>query len=177
MHFKNWGLTVNYYADAMRRYFDFEGRASRTQYWLFSAVYLGILFIAALIDISIDENQRDPDTFFTSAVLLTHLVPSIAISVRRLHDINKSGWHLFLALIPLVGFIVVLIFMCTPTQTNEGPAQEHKKREPAGTYNQLHPTTESSLQQLEKIASLRASGAIDEEEFQQLKANVLTRVS
>ena len=85
-----------------RKYADFTGRATRSEFWWFvlflflaDIVLLAILHILWLI--------------FTVGVLL----PRIAVAVRRLHDIDRSGWWILLALIPLVGAIVLIIWYCT----------------------------------------------------------------
>lgn len=172
------GLTVNYYTDAMRRYFDFEGRASRTQYWVFNLILFGIMVVALALDIAIDDQSAEPAAFFTGIVVLVHFIPALAITARRLHDTDKSAWWLLLMLAPGIGAIVLLIFMCTPTQTinNRYTAPMHAAQ--SDKLDQATPpSTNTPLNQLEKIASLRAAGAIDEDEFKQLKAGVLSRTN
>lgn len=77
------------------KYFTFSGRASRSEYWFFAL--LG--FIIGLI----------PGLNLLGLVLF---IPSLAVTVRRLHDTDRSGWWMLLALIPLIGGIVLLVFMC-----------------------------------------------------------------
>jgi uncharacterized membrane protein YhaH (DUF805 family) len=94
----------------LRRYADFEGRSRRTEYWLFRLFQL-IVFVV-LFGIAMTMGRAG------GAVLLLYvlfamavLIPSIAVSVRRLHDTNRSGWWLLIALIPF-GAFVILVFDC-----------------------------------------------------------------
>lgn len=97
-------------------YFNFEGRARRSEYWYFTLVnliiVLGIYAIGAiglLADIEILLILTGT-VMFAFAILL--IIPSIAVAIRRLHDTNKSGWWYLIGLIPFGG-IVLLIFYCT----------------------------------------------------------------
>ena len=94
------------------RYTDFNGRSRRSEYWWssLSIAIIGAIVTAILGDLS----------FIWS---LAVLVPGIAVSVRRLHDIGKSGWWYLIGLVPLVGFILLLIWNCTDsTEDNQwGP--------------------------------------------------------
>ena len=169
---------MNHYTNAMRHYVDFEGHASRTQYWLYTLTLFGITVVALALDLIIDDQSAEPAAFFTGMVVLAHFIPSLAISARRLHDIGKSAWWLLLMLAPGIGSIVLLVFMCTPTKTGENRFNTHiGETQSVERKPHFESTEQSSLHQLEKIASLRATGAIDEDEFKQLKANVLARSS
>lgn len=172
---------MHHYVNAMRQYAVFSGRATRSQYWLFSLVLFGMLIIALMIDqVFGDTTTDEPAGVISGLVYLAHLVPSIAVGVRRLHDTDRSGWWLLAVFVPLIGQLAVLIFMCLPSSPGRNrfdvaPGYEPQERS-AGT-EPAAATPAHSLDQLEKIASLRASGAIDEDEFKQLKANVLTHSS
>ena len=107
-------------------YVDFKGRTSRKHYWL---AVLGIILIAFVAGFVCGLCGMDEKTTTTVSGLisLATLLPSIAILVRRLHDINKSGWFIFISLIPLVGGIILLVFMCLPSvdENNQyGPKDE-----------------------------------------------------
>lgn len=84
------------------RYADFGGRSRRSEYWWAS---LAIGLIGGMLSVVVPE--------LSGLWSLAILVPSIAICVRRLHDIGKSGWWYLLILIPLVGTILLLIWYCT----------------------------------------------------------------
>jgi len=98
----------------LKRYADFSGRSRRKEYWMF---VLGI-FIAAIV-LSIVEGILGLSGMvggvygpLTTILLLAVIIPGIAVQVRRFHDQDKSGWFVLLALIPFVGSIAVLVFMC-----------------------------------------------------------------
>ncbi|HEY2332109.1 MAG TPA: DUF805 domain-containing protein [Acidimicrobiales bacterium] len=97
-----WKLVV------LERYAKFDGRASRAEYWWFVLANL----IAYLVLIIL---TRISGIFFVLNALygLALIVPSLAVFVRRLHDTNRSGWWFFIGLVPLVGGIVLLVFVLT----------------------------------------------------------------
>ena len=87
------------------KYADFSGRAGRPEFWWF------VLFtIVAGMAFSIGGNLAD------SLWTLVTLVPSIAVGARRLHDTHRSGWWQLLGLIPVVGWIVLIVFLAQPTK-------------------------------------------------------------
>ncbi len=115
------------YLDAMLRYFEFSGRSSRTQYWVFwlVALLLSLLGIAAdyyLFGIIPSRETAGPLGAFMGII---HVFPGITVTVRRLHDSGRSGWWYFLPLIPLIGSIIHLVMMCRsgdPADNEYGPA-------------------------------------------------------
>lgn len=176
---------MHYYTDAMRNYVVFAGRASRSQYWFFNLALFIMLVVGMVIDQMVGDTTRDePAGIFTAIVYLAHMLPAIAVTVRRLHDTDRSGWWILAGLVPLIGQIALLVFMCKPStpgvnrfggnSADNAPAQPVTNRH---IIAQAHNSAAAPLDQLEKIASLRASGAIDEDEFKQLKANVISRPS
>ncbi len=88
------------------QYADFTGRTSRQAYWMFTLVYI-ILIVLISIAEEIALGTELPSTLFTLAVI----IPSIAITTRRLHDIGKSGWWQLIYFIPILGWIVMLLFL------------------------------------------------------------------
>ena len=88
----------------LSKYADFNGRARRSEYWFwFLAVIIG-----AIVTSIIDSIIGIPLTYVI--FVLGVLVPNIAVSVRRMHDIGKSGWLVLLFLIPIVGFILMIVW-------------------------------------------------------------------
>lgn len=96
---------MNWYVKVMQNYFDFQGRATRAEYWYFTAFNLLFYMGASLIDVII--------MIPAASVLygLIVLVPGTAVFVRRLHDVGKSGWWIMLSFVPLVGFVILIYFL------------------------------------------------------------------
>ena len=95
-----------------QKYVGFEGRASRSEYWWF-VLLTGIAYIiAAIIDAIIFGIELTDPTPISWTLQIGILLPSLAVSVRRLHDIGKSGWYLFITLIPIVGLILLIVWYC-----------------------------------------------------------------
>ncbi len=96
--------------EIIKKYAKFEGRANRPQYWYFVLTLFLAFFILEILCVIPFVNII---AFLALLVLsLGLIVPGIAVTVRRLHDTNKSGWWLLLCFVPFVGSIVILVFMC-----------------------------------------------------------------
>jgi len=111
------------YIQVLKKYDDFSGRASRTEYWLFQLVNIGILFLGSLLFTLIDTLAM-PLLMVVSIYLLVVFIPSLAVTVRRLHDTNKSGWFILISLLPYIGSLILLIFYVldsTPGDNMYGP--------------------------------------------------------
>ena len=111
---------MNWYLDVLRKYATFDGRARRKEYWYFILFNAIAQFILTIID-SV-TGSFSPETgigLLAGIYTLVVLIPSIAVSVRRLHDTERSGWWLLAALIPLIGAIVLFIFMVLDSQADE----------------------------------------------------------
>lgn len=93
-------------------YCNFSGRASRSEFWWF---YLFNIILSAVIGIVFcwSENAMN---IATGLVNLALLLPSLGLAVRRLHDINKSGWWIFISLIPIIGWILLIVWYCKDSQ-------------------------------------------------------------
>ncbi|MCH8545761.1 MAG: DUF805 domain-containing protein [Cryomorphaceae bacterium] len=105
---------MNWYLKVLRQYIDFEGRARRKEYWMFVLINIVVAFIVSLLDNILGLADKETGTGVLSTLYaLAVLLPGIAVSVRRLHDINKSGWWLLISFIPLIGIIWLLVLMAT----------------------------------------------------------------
>lgn len=100
------------------RYTDFQGRSSRAEYWwAYLGIFLVVLVAYVLIGIvaSIGVSAVAGLISIVLAIFyLATIIPSIAIVVRRLHDIDKSGWWYFIAFVPLIGALLLLWWFCQP---------------------------------------------------------------
>lgn len=101
----------DWFIKALKQYADFSGRARRKEYWFFHLCYVVFLLFAAIIDAVLGAGYL---IVGICAVLLW--LPSVAVAVRRLHDIGISGWWIFIPLIPYLGSLIFFIFMIKPTK-------------------------------------------------------------
>jgi len=109
-------------ASVLTGYVNFRGRACRSEYWwFFLFFFLASIVIAAIeVAMGIDPDVGPFSTIFGLAMVL----PGLAVGVRRLHDIDRSGWWLLVWFVPLVGFIIVLVWACkrgSPEANRFGP--------------------------------------------------------
>jgi uncharacterized membrane protein YhaH (DUF805 family) len=99
---------MNWYLDVLKnKYALFEGRAGRQEFWMFVLIN----FVITLVVDAVAYGIHLP--FIATIYSLALLVPSIALAARRLHDINRSGWWQLLAIIPIIGWIIVIIWYAT----------------------------------------------------------------
>ena len=96
---------MEFFLDAYRRYADFSGRANRQKYWMFYLFYIIAYILLAVIDMALGT-----DGILAGLFALGSFVPSIAITARRLHDVEKSGWWQLIILVPLIGALVMIYF-------------------------------------------------------------------
>jgi len=108
-----------YYLDILtNKYADFKGRARRKEYWMWTLYFTLILLFAMVLDNVLGLNfellgQDLGYGWLFVTIGITHLIPGLGIVVRRLHDVGKSGWFYLIILIPLIGFIWILVLFCT----------------------------------------------------------------
>lgn len=98
------------------KYATFTGRASRSEYWwwsLFVTLLTGVFYVPLIYTSTGDGNDYG---FAQGFVMLVLFLPSLAVSIRRLHDIGKSGWNYLWGLLPFIGIIVLIVFFVTPSQ-------------------------------------------------------------
>jgi uncharacterized membrane protein YhaH (DUF805 family) len=120
---------MSWYLKVLRNYAVFHGRARRKEYWYFVLVNIIISVALAIVDGVTGTYNSDVGFGLLSGIYtLAVLIPGIAVSVRRLHDIGRSGWWLLVILVPLVGAIVLFIFMVLdskPEQNEYGPSPKY----------------------------------------------------
>ena len=106
----------NFLNVVLNHYADFNGRARRREYWYYTLV---VVCINALIGLLQSATGWQLFTALSTLVSLALLVPGLAICWRRLHDIGKSGSWYFIILIPLVGWILMLVWLCQDSQPGD----------------------------------------------------------
>jgi uncharacterized membrane protein YhaH (DUF805 family) len=135
-----------YYRKVLQNYTNFSGRAQRAEYWYFYLI--NVLISIALIYIDMFVGTYNSTTgvglIQTSYALLVFL-PALAVLVRRLHDIGKSGWWVFLLLIPLIGFIWLIILLVGDSEPGDNQYGPNPKRVPAPTTEAPPPQTSKQL--------------------------------
>lgn len=105
---------MNWYLEVLqKKYAEFNGRARRKEFWMFVLINICISIAVGIVAAII--HLRALHVLYSLAVL----VPCLAVSVRRLHDTNRSGWWLLLALIPLIGAIVLIVFYAQDSDPGE----------------------------------------------------------
>lgn len=118
----------------IRRYADFTGRSCRKEFWMFQLLYVCLFFVTFMI-VGIDTEYGEPGIaaqFAMGLLILAVLglfIPLIAVEVRRFHDMDKSGWHALINLIPYLGTLIVMIGMMldgTPGENRFGPSPKEQ---------------------------------------------------
>ena len=111
---------MEWYLKVVRdNYANFNGRASRQEYWMFNLFNFIFTIVVGFIDGFLSLG------FLSLLYVLAILIPGLAVLVRRLHDVNKSGWWFFIIFIPIIGAIWMLILLCTdgnPGENSYGPS-------------------------------------------------------
>ena len=111
---------MNWYLEVLKKYAVFDGRATRKEYWYFTLFNFLAFFALTMIDSVIGSfNPEIGIGLFGGIYSLAVLTPYLAVSVRRLHDTDRSGWWLLIELIPFIGSIVLLFFMVMDSQTSD----------------------------------------------------------
>ncbi len=125
---------MHWYLEVFKKYADFSGRARRAEYWMFTLVNALIVILASmLIYLPLALSNNNQDTLSGLYILfscifslygLAIFIPTLAVTARRLHDTDRSGWYILISWIPLIGSIILLVFLIEDSQpgTNQyGP--------------------------------------------------------
>ena len=116
----NYGI-MDWFKKGLRNYANFSGRARRKEYWYFVLVQMGLVIIAMILDAIIFNSETG---LFYIVVALGLFLPGLAVTIRRLHDTSRSGWWFLISILPLIGSIILLVFLASDTklETNQwGP--------------------------------------------------------
>ncbi len=136
----------DYYVGVFKKYAAFEGRASRAEFWYFLLMQLLIMFGLGIVGvIALGEEAGG---ILVNLYGLIALIPTLAVEVRRLHDINKSGWWILISFVPLIGAIVLIVFWATPgdkglNQYGEDPYGNSGEGQDQGLAMEEPPVTDS----------------------------------
>lgn len=116
----NYGI-MDWFKKGLRNYANFSGRARRKEYWYFVLVQMGLVIIAMILDAIIFNSEIG---LIYIVVALGLFLPGLAVTIRRLHDTSRSGWWFLISILPLIGSIILLVFLASDTkfETNQwGP--------------------------------------------------------
>lgn len=103
---------MDWYIEVLRKYAIFSGRSRRKEYWFFVLFNILISIGLGIVDGILGTYSVESSIgLFGCLYSLAVLIPSIAVTVRRLHDIDRSGWWILIFLIPIIGTIILLVFM------------------------------------------------------------------
>lgn len=113
----NYGI-MDWFKKGLRNYTNFSGRARRKEYWYFVLVQMGLVIIAMILDAIIFNSEIG---LFYIVVALGLFLPGLAVTIRRLHDTSRSGWWFLISILPLIGSIILLVFLASDTklETNQ----------------------------------------------------------
>ena len=116
------GILQNYIS-VLKKYYDFNGRARRKEYWLYYLVNAAITIVIGFL-----ATYGIVMLIIACAYSAAVLLPSLGVAVRRLHDTGRSGVLLLLSLIPVVGTVVVIIFLCQDSKAGKNQYGEYPKK-------------------------------------------------
>jgi uncharacterized membrane protein YhaH (DUF805 family) len=127
---------MNWYLKVLKNYVTFSGRARRKEYWMFVLFNLIFAIVAMILDNIFGTtfkletafgSQGLPYGYIYLLYILAVFLPALAVAVRRLHDVGKSGWFFLIVLIPLVGAIWLLVLFCLDGNPGENEYGENPK--------------------------------------------------
>jgi uncharacterized membrane protein YhaH (DUF805 family) len=112
---------MDWFVSALKKYAVFSGRSQRAEYWYFMLFYVLISLIVGFLDgiAGTTIGPQGQTGLISFALLLAMLLPSLAVSVRRLHDIGRSGWWLLIGFVPLIGMLVLLVFAARDSEPGD----------------------------------------------------------
>ncbi|MFM2230889.1 MAG: hypothetical protein RL607_2147 [Bacteroidota bacterium] len=120
---------INWYKKVVfENYANFSGRARRSEYWYYTLMNIILAVVMMILDKTLGTNFEPlPYGYLYMIYALAVLVPGLAVAVRRLHDVGKSGWFFLVVLIPLVGPIWLLVLLCTDSVDDNNWGENPKK--------------------------------------------------
>ena len=120
---------MNYYLKVLQNYATFTGRARRSEYWYFALFNLIFGIVAVILDNVLGIPMEGMGNYgpLYSLYSIVVLIPGLAVLVRRLHYVGKSGWMFFIALIPIIGAIWLLVLLVTDSEAGSNKWGENPK--------------------------------------------------
>ncbi len=112
---------MNWYLQVLKKYAVFDGRARRTEFWMFVLFNFIISLVLGFLDGMFGTVSGTGVGLLGGLYMLVVLIPGLAVSIRRLHDTNRSGWWVLIGLVPIIGWIIAIIFYAQ--EGTRGPNQ------------------------------------------------------
>ena len=143
---------MNWFIESLKKYAVFGGRSRRAEYWYFvrfsALIGIAVVMIEGMMaggnGIASEDTVPNPmDSILSIIYTLAILIPSIAVTTRRLHDVDKSGWWQLLHFILFIGSIVILIWMLKPGTTGSNRFGDDPKDDDFGDQEPLDVKIES----------------------------------
>ena len=157
--------SMNWYFEVLKKYAVFDGRAHRTEFWLFFLFSFIISFFLGVIVGLVGSLW-----FITTLYALAVLIPGLAVSVRRLHDTNRSGWWILTGLVPILGWIALLIFYVEDSR----PGANQYGPNPKGV--QATQPTQTVDERLRQLELLRSRGTITLQEYEERRQDIISDI-
>lgn len=117
---------MHWYLDVLKNYVGFEGRAHRTEFWMYALIWFIVYVVLAII-----EGILGLPGILSGLYSLGTLLPNIAVAMRRLHDTGRTGWWLLIGFVPFIGAIVLLIFYCIDSEAGDNQYGPNPKAQAA----------------------------------------------
>ncbi len=118
---------MNWYTKVIKKYATFDGRARRAEYWYFALFNFLISFAIGFLEALINPEGIGVWGLIYSLFIF---LPSLAVSIRRMHDTGRSGWWILIGIIPIIGWIIYLVFVCQDSE----PGDNQYGRNPKSAY-------------------------------------------
>lgn len=177
----NFGNSIS---TCMGKYGTFSGRAIRSEYWWFYLFTVLMSWGSTLVAGSMFSFGDPMGEVLPLIISLVFFVPVIAAGSRRLHDMGKSGWWQLLFIIPIIGWILLIIWMCTDSEkdkniygSNPKIGDEHNLDENENNSTQPNKNEVSSTgsisDKIKELSDLKEQGLISEDEFQLKKKSLI----
>ena len=118
---------MNYFIYCLKNYFNFSGRATRSEFWYFTLFCLLFGMLIMLTEYMLGIGKVKQTGILSLIFDLALVFPSLAVSTRRLHDTNRSGWWNLIMLVPIIGIIVLIVFYCQDSKEDNKYGVNPKK--------------------------------------------------